>query len=49
MNPLTLEWIEKAEGDFATAQREQRARKMPKQSVKQMRIWPNTMGSFTAS
>lgn len=29
MNPLTLEWIEKAEGDFATAQREQRARKMP--------------------
>jgi HEPN domain-containing protein len=29
MNPLTLEWIEKAEGDFATAQRELRARKMP--------------------
>ena len=22
MNPLTLEWIEKAEGDFGTAQRE---------------------------
>jgi HEPN domain-containing protein len=22
MNPLTLEWIEKAEGDFATATRE---------------------------
>jgi HEPN domain-containing protein len=29
MNPLTLEWIEKAEGDFATAQRELRARKLP--------------------
>lgn len=24
MNPLTFEWIEKAEGDFATAQREVR-------------------------
>ncbi len=29
MNPLTLEWVEKAEGDFATAQREIRARKKP--------------------
>jgi HEPN domain-containing protein len=29
MNPLTLEWIEKAEGDFITAQREYRARKFP--------------------
>lgn len=29
MNPLTLEWIEKAEGDFATAGRELRARKLP--------------------
>ncbi len=29
MNPLTFEWIEKAEGDFATAQREVRVRKMP--------------------
>ena len=29
MNLLTLEWIEKAEGDFATAQRELRARKLP--------------------
>ena len=29
MNPLTLEWIEKAEGDFATAGRELRARKEP--------------------
>jgi HEPN domain-containing protein len=29
MNPLTLEWIEKAEGDFATAGRELRARKNP--------------------
>jgi HEPN domain-containing protein len=29
MNPLTLEWIEKAEGDFATAQRELRAHKLP--------------------
>jgi HEPN domain-containing protein len=29
MNPLTLEWIEKAEGDFATAGRELRARKQP--------------------
>jgi HEPN domain-containing protein len=29
MNPLTLEWIEKAEGDFNTAAREQRARKSP--------------------
>ncbi len=27
MNPLTLEWVEKAEGDFATAQREIRAKK----------------------
>lgn len=29
MKPLTLEWIEKAEGDFASAQREIRARKSP--------------------
>jgi len=29
MNPLTLEWIEKAEGDYLTAQREYRARKSP--------------------
>lgn len=29
MNPLTLEWIEKADGDFATAEREFRARKSP--------------------
>lgn len=29
MNPLTLEWVEKAEGDFITAQRELRARKYP--------------------
>jgi HEPN domain-containing protein len=29
MNPLTSEWIEKAEKDFATASREIRARKMP--------------------
>jgi len=29
MNALTREWIEKAEGDFATAGREVRARKQP--------------------
>ena len=29
MNPLTLEWIEKAEGDFITTLREMRARKSP--------------------
>lgn len=29
MNPLTLEWIKKAEGDFYTAQRELRARLHP--------------------
>jgi HEPN domain-containing protein len=29
MKPLTREWIEKAEGDFATASREMRARKFP--------------------
>ena len=29
MKPLTLEWIEKAEGVFASAQREIRARKTP--------------------
>jgi HEPN domain-containing protein len=29
MNPLTREWIEKAEGDFSTAGREVRARKTP--------------------
>ena len=29
MNPLTLEWIEKAEGDMITAQREHRARSHP--------------------
>jgi len=29
MNPLTLEWVEKAEGDFRTAGREYRARKAP--------------------
>jgi HEPN domain-containing protein len=29
MNPLTLEWIEKAEGDYTTARREMRARNSP--------------------
>jgi HEPN domain-containing protein len=29
MKPLTLEWIQKAEGDFASTQRELRARKFP--------------------
>jgi len=29
MNPLTNEWIEKAEGDLLTAQREYRARNRP--------------------
>jgi len=29
MKPLTREWVEKAEGDFATARRELRVRKAP--------------------
>jgi HEPN domain-containing protein len=29
MNPLKLEWVQKAEGDFLTAKREYRARKAP--------------------
>jgi len=29
MNPSTLEWVEKAEADFYSAQREYRARKRP--------------------
>ena len=29
MQPLTLEWIGKAQGDFASATREYRARKAP--------------------
>lgn len=29
MNPLTIEWVDKAEGDFTTALRELRARKSP--------------------
>jgi len=29
MKPLAREWVEKAEGDFATARRELRARKQP--------------------
>jgi HEPN domain-containing protein len=29
MRPLTTEWIQKAEGDLATAHRELRARKAP--------------------
>ena len=29
MNPLTLEWVAKAEGDFNTARRELRARRSP--------------------
>jgi HEPN domain-containing protein len=29
MNPLTLEWIDKAEGDWITASREYRARRQP--------------------
>ena len=29
MNPKTAEWVAKAEGDFATAGRERRARKSP--------------------
>ncbi len=29
MKPMTVEWIDKAEGDFATMEREARARKQP--------------------
>ena len=29
MQLLTQEWVEKAEGDFATLQREMRARRLP--------------------
>lgn len=29
MKPITQEWVDKAEGDFATAQRELRARNFP--------------------
>lgn len=29
MNPLTLEWVDKPEGDLITARREYRARKSP--------------------
>ena len=29
MNPLTLEWVDKAEGDLMTAMREDRVRKSP--------------------
>lgn len=29
MKPLTVEWVEKAEGDYITANREYRARKTP--------------------
>ena len=29
MKPLTMEWVEKAEGDFVTATREMRSRKSP--------------------
>lgn len=29
MKPLVAEWVQKAEGDFATAQRELRARRAP--------------------
>ena len=29
MNPITQEWVDKAEGDWATANRENRARKNP--------------------
>lgn len=29
MKPITLEWIDKAEGDWISAQRERRARKLP--------------------
>ena len=29
MKPIAVEWVEKAEGDFATAEREARARKSP--------------------
>jgi len=29
MKPLTLEWVAKAEGDFAMAEREARVRKNP--------------------
>ncbi len=29
MKPITHEWVQKAEGDFHTAQREMRARKFP--------------------
>lgn len=34
MNPLTVEWVDKAEGDFTTALRELRARKSPNYEAK---------------
>ena len=33
MNPLTLEWVNKAEGDYATAGREIKVRKSPNYDV----------------
>ncbi len=33
MKPLTLEWVEKAEGDFATAEREWRVREIPNDAI----------------
>lgn len=34
MNELTAEWIDKAEGDYATANRERRARQRPNFDVR---------------
>ena len=41
MKPITLEWIEKAEGDWTSAQREYRARQRPGLDV-QIRVGLNS-------
>ncbi len=33
MKPLTREWVDKAEGDFATMEREARVRKNPNYEI----------------
>ena len=46
MNPLTIEWIEKAEGDYATAGLQSRVRRNPnkmKRSVFMHSKWPKSI------
>jgi hypothetical protein len=46
MNPLTLEWVDKAEGDFATAEREWLVRENPNYDAAIEPFWRSFLPVF---